>query len=226
MYQNTLTYLVAKKLWLLLAAALIIGLAVATAPRPAAAHVYEPPQIPHECARFAHLFQPYQTFVLNSQAYQTKQFVSSDGSYGGNTKCDEPGTIVRRLWNVRIDNAANRKIRIVPNWGLKPPDNKTICLESNVVYKVWVTSDYFAYDVRSYKVVGGGRLYGAWVEGDPGYCRWQSDNPGTPTVENEPTQTNYTTGSSDKYMLVSAQAFVHPAPTYQSARVMVFVYPK
>jgi hypothetical protein len=169
--------------------------------------------------------------TLDSRRLYT--FISPDGRYGA-TPCVRFSSVpVPATWNVRIDGTANRQLRIAADWGYRRPQSKLGCEESNVVYKVWGYNNTWA--ASTHPTLGGGRLYGTWVEEPgttPGYCTYQTDNPRT--AEREPTDQ----GNDNRYVtifgdsgftsvLVSAQAFTHISgtPIYGSVRVAVSASP-
>lgn len=210
--------------------ALLAGLMFAPlSVRPAYAHVATPNEIPNECSHFWHAGGVYQRLPLGSGRFYTS--IAPGGAYGAapcNTFTPTPGA-----WNVRIDGTGNRTLRIAADWGYFRPRSKLSCEESNVVYKVWGFNNTWA--ASTHPALGGGRLYGVWLEEPgtvPGYCAYQTDNPRTP--EREPTDrmgdTRYVTVYKDAgftSILVSAQAFSHisRAPIYGSVRVAVSVSP-
>jgi len=208
----------------LLFAAILAVLSLVPTAAPAEAHVFTPPPIPDECAHFVHRGTINKTINLDSRPFQMHNSISPDGSYGpcvGGSKF--------RTWNVEIKGTANRRVTIRPVWGHSPPLNSSVCRESNIVYKVWTRRPG---DIQEFWPEGGGVLYGNWVAGDPGFCRWQPDNPRTSVVESDPVRIEVLASSSDTSILVSAQAFTHYrnpkdlwAIRYQSVRVMVFVRP-
>lgn len=212
--------------------ALLAGLMFAPlSVRLAYAHVFTPGEIPNDCSHFWHRGGGYATITLDSRRFYGS--ISPDGRYGATPCVNFSSVPVPGTWNVRINGTANRTLRIAPDWGYFRPRSKLACEESNVVYKVWGYNDTWA--ASTHPALGGGRLYGTWLEEPgtvPGYCTYQPDNPRTP--EREPTER---TGDS-RYVLVygsagftsilvSAHAFSHISrtPIYGSVRVAVSVSP-
>ncbi|MGQ0602945.1 MAG: hypothetical protein ACT4QE_14775 [Anaerolineales bacterium] len=223
--------------------ALLAGLVFAPfSVRPALAHNLTPPRILQDCAHFFHGFGPVDVarsyFDLRTgSAYQFRQSVSPDGTYGGLTDCGHGAGPKMRLWNIWIDlpQGVGRRVIIRPTWGLGAPQTASACRESNIVYKVWVMFRYSSDHIPLRD--GDSVLYGVWTAGNesnPGWCAWRSDNPRTPQVETDPTQVTVDAESysSMTHILVSAQAVQHVRVTEdrwifgtRSVKVLVSVRP-